>query len=83
MQPLAAGDDERGVAGAIEPAADRGRGVLGDLLEVVEDDEAAARPAIASPRLAPASPLPSRSSSAPATTKWMPSSERASDRSQK
>ena len=38
VEPLAAGDDEGGVGRAVEPAAERGRGVLQDLLEVVQDD---------------------------------------------
>ena len=42
VQPLAARDQERGLGGAVEPAADARFGVLDDLLEVVEDDEAAA-----------------------------------------
>src|SRR6185369_8298772 len=42
MQPLAARDQERGVGGPVHPAADARFGVLDDLLEVVEDDEATA-----------------------------------------
>ena len=42
MQPLAARNKERGVGRAVEPAADARSRVLDDLLEVVEDDEAAA-----------------------------------------
>jgi hypothetical protein len=83
MQELAAGDHERGVAGPVEPPADRGRCMLDDLLEVVQDDQAAAAPGDRVAELAPTSPPPSRISSAPETTMWMPSSERASDRSQK
>ena len=42
VEPLAAGDDEGRVGGPVEPAAEGGRGVLQDLLEVVEDDQATA-----------------------------------------
>ena len=41
VQPLAAGDDEARLDGAVEPAADGVGGVRDDLLEVVEDDQAA------------------------------------------
>ena len=41
-KPLAARDQEAGVGRAIDPAADGGLGVLDDLLEVVEDHQAAA-----------------------------------------
>ena len=42
VESLAAGDDERSVPGPIEPTAEGGRGVLHDLLEVVEDDQTSA-----------------------------------------
>ena len=41
MEPLAAGDDEARLDGPVQPATDGGGGVLDDLLEVVEDDQAA------------------------------------------
>ena len=42
VQAFAAGDHEGRLGRAVEPAADRGGGVLRDLLEVVEHDQAAA-----------------------------------------
>ena len=41
VQPLAAGDDEARLDGPVEPATDGVGGVRHDLLEVVEDDQAA------------------------------------------
>ena len=42
VQSLAAGDDERRIGGPVEPPAERGGRAREDLLEIVEDPEAAA-----------------------------------------
>ena len=44
MQPLAAGGEECRLCGAVDPAAQRGWGMRDDLLEVVQDHQAAPAP---------------------------------------
>ena len=71
------------VGGAVEPAAERRRRVLDDLLEVVEDDQAAAAAGDRVAELHGGVVLAERDVEREATAKTMPSSVRASDRSQK